>query len=81
MGDDDRFLLVSRSVYGELMAADLRERGLSEGGQSTGSEIRKVLTKYIPHEKTDTLTNPVRVVVKASDDDFPVEVVQQWRRP
>ena len=81
MGDDDPFILVARSVYGELMAADLRERGLSEIGTSAGSEMRRVLIKYIPHEKTDALPNPVRVVVKASDDGFPVEIVQQWRRP
>ena len=74
------FLLVSRSVYRELMDAEMRERGRSEGGISTGSEMRKVLMKYIPHE-TDILPNPVRVAVKASDDDFQVEVVQSRRRP
>lgn len=78
-GDNEPFLLVSRSVYRELMDAELREQGRSEGGISTGSEMRKVLMKYIPHE-TDILPNPVRVAVKSSED-VSVEVVQQWRRP
>lgn len=57
-------LWVTPAVYAELMDAERREVGLSEGGRSWGVEMRKVLEKYLPENTIVAMPNPIPVHVR-----------------